>query len=206
MSALTHPNHPARLIALFAAAVAGAGIVAAAILAGGYVWRDITASSEPAATPGAVDTPDGLIVLTPVDDAAMFEERTGFAPFVPERLPRGTDATPKFAVTQPDADGRRIGRIGYSAQRGFDIDGIGGPVVVIAQAQGDPGEGIDGELKQIGSERALAAALACGDLVLDVQLYFSADAPPGPEAITPYMHRVASEFVDDVQAQCTAGR
>jgi hypothetical protein len=62
--------------------------------------------------------------------------------------------------------------------------------------------GIDGELKQIGSERALAAALACGDLVLDVQLYFSADAPPDPEAITPYMHRVASEFVDGVRAQC----
>jgi hypothetical protein len=206
MSVLTQPNHPARLLALFAATLAAVGVFAAAMYAGTYVWQDLTSGSDSPATgdipaPG-VDTPEGLVVLTPVDDAAAFEASTGFAPLVPARVPAGTDPVAKFAVTQPNEDGTRLGRVGFSSKRGYEREGISGPVVVVAQGRGDPGAGVDGRLKQLAGGRALGATFACGDLVLDVQLYFGPDISSGEEAITPYMRDVASSFIADIREQC----
>jgi len=206
MSVLTQPNHPARLFALFAATLAAVGVFASAIYAGTYVWQDLTSGSDsPAAAavaPPGVDTPEGLVVLIPVDDAAAFKAATGFAPFVPERVPAGTDAVAKFAVTQPDENGRQLGRVGFSSKRGYEKEGISGPVVVVAEGKGKPGAGVDGELKQLAGGRALSATFACGDLVLDVQLYFGPDIANGEAAITPYMREVASSFVSDIRDQC----
>jgi len=64
-------------------------------------------------------------------------------------------------------------------------------VIVIGEAYGKPGEGVDGELKPIVSgARALVATLGCGDLVIDVQMYFSpSEIDEGEELITPSMVR-----------------
>jgi hypothetical protein len=205
MTVLARPNHPARLLALFAATLAAFGIVAAAVYSGAYVWRDLTAGSDTGHgvvdKPG-VEAPNGLVVLIPVDDAGAFKDATGFAPFVPQSLPDGTDATPKFAVTEPDANGKRLGRVGFSAKRGYEHEGIGGPVVIISEGQGKPGAGIDATVRPLGAGRALQSAFACRDLVLDVQLYFSPDVASGEVAITPYMQQTAESFVASLHTQC----
>ena len=200
---LSQPNHPARLAAIFAASVAALGIIAAAAYAGAWIWRDLTsgASSGAVATP-SIETGGGLLVLTPVEDAAAFEELTGFAPFVPRRVPEGTNPAPSFAVAPPSDDGSRLGRVSFGAVPGHESEGISGPVVVIEQGAGTPGAGVDGALRQVGDGRALGAAFACGDLVLDVQLYFSPDDATGPEAITPHMQDVAVGFMRDILRQC----
>jgi len=203
---LSQPNHPARLAAIFLGALAILAIVASAAYAGAWVWSDITA--DPAPAPGGVigsadvETGDGLVVLTPVEDAAAFEERTGFAPFVPERVPEGTEPMPSFAVTPPNEEGERIGRVAFSARRGYEREGLSGPVVVISQGKGAPGDGVNGALRQIGDGRALASAFPCGDLVLDVQLYFSPDDVSGPAAITPYMRELAEDYVRGIMRDC----
>ena len=147
--------------------------------------------------------PKALIVVTQVDTPEQFEELAGFAPFVPDELPASTDTTPKFAIAEPDETGLRVGRVAYSAREGVATDGIGGPVIVIGQARGAPGAGVDGQLKRIvGGTRALVATLACGDLVLDVQMYFSPEPQEGEQIVTSYMHGVATQFLDGIREQC----
>jgi hypothetical protein len=153
-----------------------------------------------------IKAPEGLIVVIPVENAEEFEKLAGFAPFIPQRVPSSTDATPKFAVTQPDENGLRVGRVAFSAKQDVSVDGVSGPVIVIGEAYGQPGEGVDGELKRLVSGgRAIVATLGCGDLVIDVQLYFSPEPAEGEEIVTPYMRGVARGFIDDIKAQC-AGR
>ncbi len=54
--------------------------------------------------------------------------------------------------------------------------------------------------------RALVATLGCGDLVIDVQMYFSPSAiAKGEELITPYMRDIARGFIDGIKAQCAGG-
>ena len=206
MSVLSQPNHPARLGAIFAATLGVLAVLAAAAYAGAWVWQDVRSDSGitgsgDVAQP-AIDTGGALIVMTPVDDAAAFEDATGFAPFIPERVPAGTQPEAKFAVTPPDEDGGSIGRVAFSALPGYEQEGISGPVVVISQGKDAAGSGVDGQLKQVGDGRALSAAFACGDLVLDVQLYFSPDVASGELAITPYIRDLARAFVSDVRSQC----
>ncbi len=209
MTVLAQPNHPARLATMFFATAAAVSLVAAAALSVYFIIEDQrdTAVSRVAGTSDIPDSniqaPEGLIVVTPVETAAQFEELAGFAPFVPEQLPASTDTAPKFAVTQPDVDGFRVGRVAYSAREGWSADGISGPVIVIGQAHGTAGDGVDGQLKRIvGGSRALVATLPCADLVLDVQMYFSPEPLEGEEIVTPYMIDVATRFLDDVKAQC----
>jgi hypothetical protein len=205
MTALAQPNHPVRLAALFFGTIAAFAVVLAAALAAHYVWLEET--NEPVSrVAGAsnVQAGDGLIVVVPADSPRQFEDLAGFAPFVPGRVPASTDGTPKFAVTQPDANGFVVGRVAFSAKAGTEVDGISGPVIVIGEAFGKPGEGVDGEIKRIsGAGRVLAATLGCGELVIDVQLYFSPSTPAGgEELITPYMRDVARGFIDGIKEQC----
>lgn len=206
---MTQPNHPARLAAIFFGTIAGFGIVLAAALSLYLIVLDqrdakisrIAGSS--AAPAGNIEAPPGLIVVIPVENPRAFEDLAGFAPFVPKRVPSSSDPTPNFTVTQPDANGLRVGRVAFSAKNEA-VDGVTGPVIVIGEAYGKPGEGVDGELKRIVSgARALVATLGCGDLVIDVQMYFSpSEIAEGEELITPYMRNVARGFIDDIKAQC----
>jgi hypothetical protein len=209
MAVLAQPNHPARLLALFAASLAVCGLIALAAYAGVWIWRDASGGeTSRVAGIGAlpqdnVKAPEGLMIVIPVDDPAEFEALTGFPPFVPERVPASTDATPKFAVTQPDEEGKRVGRVAFSANPDVVVDGVSGPVVVIAEAQGKPGVGVDGEIKRITSGgRALVSTLACGGLVLDVQLYFSPEPAKDEPVVTPYMRNLAVDFIGKVKEQC----
>ena len=207
MTVLAQPNHPLRLAAIFCGTIAGFAVVLAAALAAHYVWLEETAKpANRVAGASSVQAGDDLIVVIPAENTQQFEELAGFAPFVPERVPASTDASPKFAVTQPDANGFVVGRVAFSAKPGAEVDGIGGPVIVIGEAFGTPGEGVDGEIKRIsGAGRVLAATLGCGDLVIDVQMYFSPSTPAdGEELITPYMRDVARGFVDGIKEQCAS--
>jgi hypothetical protein len=208
MTAISQPNHPLRLAALFFGTIVAFAIVLTAALAAHYVWLEETQSGPgmvvSGAPAGAVAAGDGVAVVITAATPEEFESLAGFAPFVPERVPEGTDGTPKYAVTQPDANGFRVGRVAFSAKPGVEVDGISGPVIVIGQARGAPGDGVDGEIKRIGGAgRVLAATLACGELVIDVQMYFSPAAPAdGEEIVTRYMRDVARQFVDTIVAQC----
>jgi hypothetical protein len=209
MTALARPNHPARLAALFVGTAAAVALIAAAAASLYLVVQD-QRETRVSGVAGVSDVPDsnitapeGLIVVTQVDTPEQFEELAGFAPFVPDKLPASTDTTPKFAIAQPDENGLRVGRVAYSAREGALTDGISGPVIVIGQAKGAPGAGVDGQLKRIvGGTRALVATLACGDLVLDVQMYFSPEPQEGEPIVTSHMHGVATEFLDSIREQC----
>jgi hypothetical protein len=212
MSALARPNHPARLAAIFFGAIAAFAIVLTAALAAYYIWLEETQSGTgfvagvSDAPDGDVNVPGGVLVVIPAETPEEFEELAGFAPFIPERVPASTDGTPKFAVTEPDANGLRVGRVAFSSKPDVEVGGISGPVIVIGEALGTPGEGVDGEIKRIeGAGRTLAATMPCGDLVIDVQMYFSPATPAdGEDLITPYMRDVARDFIDTIKTQCAA--
>jgi hypothetical protein len=207
VSVLSQPNHPVRLLSLFGASLVLCGIVAGAAAALLYVIDDVRSSdvSGISTPPQSIEAPDGLVVVIPVDGAAQFEELTGFAPFVPSSLPPTAIDKPVMSVTPPDAQGRSVGRVSYSTQPD-PVEGVTGPVIVIVQAQGTPGAGVDGQLKRLtaGNGRTLVATLPCGDLVLDVQMYFGPDIAPGEPFVTPYMKSTAETFVASVKAQCAS--
>lgn len=211
--ALSRPNHPLRLVGIFAASVAFFAVVAAAAVALAYIVRTQRGGPVSQVAGVSVDPkqselnlPDGLVAWRRVQDADEFKQLAGFKPFVPQTLPEGTQPNPSLAVSFPDDNGTRVGRIGYSPRADYDANGITGPMVVIQEAKGTPGTGIDGELKRLtsGDGRALAATVACKKqgLVLDVQLYFGPPPAPGEPFITPSMTDVAQKFVDGVKAQC----
>jgi hypothetical protein len=205
VSVLSQPNHPMRLLSLFAASVLASAIVAGAAAALLYVLDDVRSGDVRgvASAPQGIEAPEGLVVVIPVEDAAQFEELAGFAPFIPSSLPDTTIDAPVMSVTPPDEQGRSVGRVSYSTQP-HPVEGITGPLIVIIQAQGTPGEGVDGQLKRItsGNGRTLVATLPCGDLVLDVQMYFGPDIAPGEPFVTPYMKSTAETFVNGVKADC----
>ncbi len=209
--ALQRPNHPLRLFGILAASLAFFAIVGAAVVAviymvqdqrGAYVNDVAGAAVEP--TLSDLHLPDGLIAVHVVKDANEFKQLAGWKPFVPKTLPEGTQGDVSLAVSFPDDNGTRTGRVGYSPREDYDVGGITGPMVVILETKGTAGATIDGQLKRLtgGSGRAIAAAVPCGDLVLDVQLYFGPDPQPGEPFITPYMTDVAQKFLDGVNAQC----
>lgn len=207
VSVLSQPNHPMRLLSLFAASLLASAVVAGAVAALAYVVEDVRAGDErgAAAAPQSIDAPDGLVVVIPVEDAAQFEELAGFAPFVPSSLPATAIDQPVMSVTPPDEQGRSVGRVSYSTQA-EPVEGITGPLIVIVQAQGTPGDGVDGQLKRMtsGNGRTLVATLPCGDLVLDVQMYFGPGIAPGEPFVTPYMRSTAERFLAGVKADCGA--
>lgn len=206
--ALKQPNHPLRLAALLAASVAFFAIVAAAAYAVAYIVEDQRSgdvagvSVEP--TQSDLNLPPGLIAVRRVEDAAEFESLAGFAPFIPDRLPATTSPDPVLSVSLPDDNGHRAGRVSYSPNDGAAVDGITGPLIVLVEAKGMPGEGVDSVLKRIteGSGRALAATLPCGDLVIDAQFYYGPDPEPEEPFVTPYMVRVAEDFLAAMRRQC----
>jgi len=208
VSVLSQPNHPMRLVAFFAASLAVTGIIAGAAIALLYVIDDLRGADPPAAAvqPQHIEAPEGLEVVIPVADATEFKALTGFKPFVPSSLPATTQGEPVMSVSQPDDQGRRVGRVSYGAKP-EPVEGVTGPIVVIVEAKGTPGNGVDGELKRLtaGNGRTLVATLDCGDLVLDIQLYFSPDVARGEPFVTPRMKETAQGFVDGVKADCAGG-
>ncbi|MEX2245656.1 MAG: hypothetical protein WEC75_03125 [Dehalococcoidia bacterium] len=207
MSVLAEPRHPLRLAGVLAASAAATALVLGAALAAAYIVRDLRGDAvAPAATGGAdFALPEGMVVVSLLDDAGDFRDATGFKPLVPKHLPATTDDEPHYAATQPDARGVRVGQVRFASKKDAAGEGgITGPTIVLVEAKGAPGEGIDEELKRIvaGNARAVAATIVCGDLVVDVQLYFGPDAAVGEPFVTPWMTSVAGEFVDGLREQC----
>jgi len=210
--AAPRPRPPLRLAGVLAVSLLFFSTVAGALFAALWVARDIRATHESAVagtvvepTQGDFNLPPGVIAVHRVADAAEFASYAGFAPFVPDAIPDSADASSlSYAVAFPDASGVRAGRIAYSAKDGAAVDGISGPLVVLAEARARPGASYDGELKRLtaGTGRALAATLRCGDLVIDVQLYFTPAPAEGEPYLTPYMTSVAERFLDGVTRQC----
>ena len=209
MTVLSRPNHPARLGVLFLATVLLAAIVGTAVVAVDYIVRDQlesrVAGVQVAPGAGDVTLPDGLAVVTPLEDAGAFEDLLGFEPLLPESFPDATDPTPHFAATRPDARGVRFGQVRFGAKEDVETARITGPAILLAQVRGLPGAGVDGELKRVrsGASRVLAATFACGDgLIVDVQFFFGPDAAEGERLLTPYMTESAQGFLDDLVRQC----
>jgi hypothetical protein len=207
VNVLSQPNHPARLLALFAASLAVTGVIAGAAIAMLYVVDDLRGGNDApsaASAPQHIEAPEGLVVVIPVADAKEFKALTGFKPFVPSSLPETTRGAPVMSVTQPDEEGRRVGRVSYSAKPD-PVEGVTGPLIVIIEAKGTPGDGVDGELKRLtaGNGRTLVATLSCDDLVLDIQMYFTPDVAPNEPFVTPYMKTTAQSFIDSVKADCS---
>jgi hypothetical protein len=205
VNVLSQPNHPLRLLSLFAMSLLGSAVIVGAAAAALYVVDDMHSAETRAVAPSpqSIDAPDGLVVVIPVEDAEKFEDLAGFAPFVPSSLPATTVDRPVFSVTPPDEQGRSVGRVSFSAKPEA-AEGITGPLVVIVEAQGTPGDGVDGQLKRLtsGNGRTLVATLPCGDLVLDVQMYFGPDIVPGEPFVTPYMKSTAETLLAGVKADC----
>jgi hypothetical protein len=205
--AVSTPNHPVRLLGLLAASAAFFAIVGAAAYAAMWMIDD-QRSSPVSQVAGVSFTPDvqipGAIVLQRMADAGEFEDLSGFKPFIPSALPEQTQDVPALSLTLPDENGKRVGRVGFSAKDGVTTDGISGPLVVLIEAPGTAGATVDGELKRItsGNGRTLAATLPCGDLVVDVQMYFGPDPADGEPFVKPYMTATAQSFVDAVRREC----
>jgi hypothetical protein len=210
MTAISQPNHPARLAWFFGTTLLVTGIIGSAVVALSYVIQDQRGHFSQVAgvtyvPDGQLHAPDGLAFVIEVDDAKQFREFTGFAPFVPKRVPRNTDTKPVYVVSTADAEGHRTGRVAFSSKPGAETEGITGPIVVLAQAAGAPAPGTElGQLKRIDDDaaRAIVATLACGDLTIDMQLYFGPEAQDGEEPITPYMKTVATQFLAELQGAC----
>jgi hypothetical protein len=207
MTVFTRPNHPVRLAVLLLGTALAAGIIGSAIVAVDYIVRDQLESEVAGVQTGPggdVAVPNGLTVVTPLADAGVYEDELGFEPMLPESFPDGTDPAPHFGATAPDARDRRFGHVRFAQKPDVATDGITGPTILIQQVRGDPGEGVDGELKRVrsGASRVLAATFDCGDLVVDVQFFFGPDAAPGEPFLTPYMTDTAQSVVDDLRGQC----
>ena len=206
------PNHPMRLAGLFAASAAFFAVVAAAAFAVTYVVEDVRSGGRSSAVLGTnaipkqsdLDLPAGVIALQRVPDADAFKQLAGFKPFIPKSLPDNTQNDLALSVAFPDDQGVRIGRVGYSAKDGASVDGITGPMVVLLETKGTPGDGADGEVRRLtgGNGRALVTKIGCGGLVIDVQLFFGPNPSPGEAYLTPYMTDTAQTFVDNLKRQC----
>lgn len=204
MSAWAQPNHPARLFGLFAATAAACGVIALAAATLFYLVDDIRARDDaPAAAPRVLSEGD-IEVVVPIENAQQFKDLTGFAPFVPARVPANTDTTPKYFVSQPDEQGRRTGRVAFTQRSGVDVDGITGPIIVLLQRPLTDADAPAATLKRItaGNGRAIVAEVGCGAALLELQLFFNPDPAPGEEPVTPYMRTTAEGFLASVQEQC----
>lgn len=207
VSVLARPNHPARLATMFAASIGASVVIAMAAYALVWMAQDMRGAHDaPAATLDTVPNiavPNGVVVVQKAKDAREFEKLTGFAPFVPATLPRHTTPGPSFAVTLPDDNGRRVGRVAFAAEPGAQDQGIGGPLLVLIEAPGAPGAGVDGLLKQSATGgRMLVATIACRGLVIDAQMYFTPPAAVGEPAITPYMLDVGQRYLASLNEEC----
>lgn len=210
--ALSTPNHPLRLAGFLAASVAFFAIVGAAAYSVMYIVRDqrsgrVSEVLGAAVVPKQSDLhlPAGVLAVQRVASEGEFRQLAGFKPFIPGDLPEHTQDDLSLAVALPDDNGVRSGRVGFSAKDGATAaDGTTGPMVVLFEVQGQPGEGVDGELKRVtgGNGRALIATIGCRGLVIDVQSFFGPDPQPGEAFLTPYMTDTARRFLDGVKRQC----
>jgi len=211
VASVSRPNSPKRLAGVFVASAAFFSIVAAAALSAIYVAQDQravhrvsqVAAAEHVPAQADLGLPSGVIALQRVKDADEFEAVLGFKPFIPKQLPETTRNDLSLAITLPDADGGRIGRVGYS-MGGAAVDGITGPTVVLMESVGKPPADASRQLMRLtgGSGRALVATVACRGLVIDVQLFFGPAPQPGGPFLTPYMTAVGQKFLDGVNRQC----
>lgn len=208
--ALSAPNHPLRLAAMLAASVAFFAIVSGAAFTAIWLVEDIRSARTNhvlgVAVPPDVVTPNGLVAVQRVSSIKEFEQLGGFTPFIPMYVPGATQTDFTLSLTLPDANGERIGRVGYSSKGVADADGITGPTVVLVEMPGALDPDADTSLLRStgGNGRALVATIGCRGLIVDVQLYFS-PAPVADEPfVTPHMTAVAQEFLDGVKEQCAA--
>ncbi|HZP58578.1 MAG TPA: hypothetical protein VFC53_13665 [Dehalococcoidia bacterium] len=175
--ALRHPDHPLRLAWLFVQALAGSALFASAAYAALYVARDMRSSADVPASgapaQASFELPPGLVLLLPVDDAAAFQQRTGFAPVLPASLPDGV-APPRYFLERVPEGAPARGRIVYGS-RASDAVRI---VMIETRADGMSGEA---DVRAIGGAGAPAfgATRICGGVRVDAQIYFAASDDPG---------------------------
>jgi len=206
------PNHPLRLAGIFAASAAFFAIVAGAALAVTWVVQDQRSAGRSSAVLGTdavpkqseLNLPKDAIAVQRVDDANAFKQLAGFKPFIPKTLPENTQNDLSLSVALPDDNGVRAGRVGYSAKDGASVDGITGPLVVLWERQGPPGDTADGVVRRLtgGNGRALVAQIGCGGLVIAVQLFFGPAPAPGEAFLKPYISDAAQTFVDGSKRKC----
>ncbi|MBF6601267.1 MAG: hypothetical protein IVW36_12240 [Dehalococcoidia bacterium] len=192
------PLQPFRLTWLFARSLACAAIIAAALYAALYVasdMRDRSATQPPAPAAPDVQLPDGFELLTPLADAAAFEQALGFAPVVPATLPAGSDSRPRFDATQPDATGVRSGELRFTARR----DAAGAPrgpsLLLIESRPARPAA--EAPLRAIGAGSSEATA-RCGATTITARFYFAGAVDDSAAAA------VAQRFLDALRSQCAS--
>ncbi len=211
IASVSRPNSPPRLAGVLCASVVFFSIVAAAAFSVVYIVQDQraihrvseVAGAEHIPTQADLGLPGGVIALQRVKDPGEFEAVLGFKPFIPKQLPDTTKSDLSLAITLPDDQGARVGRIGYSMSD-TAIGGITGPTVVLMESVGKPAADASSQLMRLtgGNGRALAATIACRGLVIDVQLFFGPAPQPGEPFLTPYMTDVARTFLDGVNRKC----
>jgi hypothetical protein len=193
MTVVLRPNHPARLVGVFAAALGAFALLAAAAYAAIYIVDQETAGPAPAPAPAAdFDIPDDMVIIRPTD-LAEWDDVLGFQPVLAETLPPRVVGTPLYFLQPNNPTHGVAGHVRYAYEDGT-------PAISLIEQSG----GLDttSPMKAVESAgtRVHLINLACGDIVIQAQMFFPAGdtAAQDPKATS----AAAAAFFDGLRAQC----
>jgi hypothetical protein len=193
MTVVAQPQHPARLVGVLVRALAAFALLASAAYAVLYIVDNETRSA-PAPPPAASDLglPDGMVAIRPTD-LTEWKDILGFEPVLANDLPSGVIDGPVYFMQPPSGEFGVAGHVRYAYEDGR-------PAISLIEQSG--GLDVTSPMKAIesGGTRVHLVNLACGDIVIQAQMFFRADGPdaPDPAATT----ATASAFFDGLRAQC----
>ena len=196
MTVVLRPNHPARLAGVFLGGVAAFALIAAAAYAVMYIVDNETSTAPPPAVPAAnLDLPAGMVVIRPTV-VEEWRDVLGFEPVLAEVLPDNVVETPLYFLQPQDAEFGTAGHVRYAYEDGT-------PAIALIEQTG--GLKTDSPMKVLesGGTRAHIVNLACGDIVIQAQMFFATDVaadPPAPAETT----AAAEAFVAPLRDQCAA--
>jgi hypothetical protein len=141
-----------------------------------------------------LDLPAGMVVIRPTV-IEEWRDVLGFDPVLAEVLPDNVVATPLYFLQPQDAEFGTAGHVRYAYEDGT-------PAIALIEQSG--GLKTDSPMKVLesGGTRAHIVNLACGNIVIQAQLFFALDVaePPVPTETT----AAAEAFVAPLREQCAS--
>jgi hypothetical protein len=192
MTVVLRPNHPARMAGVFVAAVSAFALVAAAAYAVLYIIDNETQSSVTPQTGANFDLPEGMVAIRPTD-VEEWESELGFEPVLAGELPAGVIDDPLYFLQPPSEEFGVAGHVRYAYEDGRPA---------ISLVEQSAGFDVSSPMKAIESEstRVHLVNLACGDIVIQAQMFFRADGVDAPEPKE--TSAIAASFFEALTRQC----